>query len=101
MNILLRYACLLGLGLASLFYMISAGAVTGQMVLASANAGAASPRDLSLWVLGMVAFGSVFSVFRFIFARVPLKMRDCYRDHKDKLATLVMAGIVGFVFMVF
>lgn len=100
MNILLRYACLLGIGLAALYYMISAGAVTGQMMLSSSEAGSTNPRELGLWILGMVAFGSTFSVFRAC-AGVPLKIRDCYRDHKDKFTTLVMAGIVGFVFLVF
>lgn len=100
MNILLRYACLLGLGFASLFYMVSAGAVTGQMMLSSADAGAANPRDLGLWVLGIIVLGSVFSVIRAC-AGVPLRIRDCYRDHKDKLTTLAMAGVVCFVFIVF
>lgn len=100
MYIFLRYACLLGIGLAALFYMIRAGAVTGEMMLSSADAGTANPRDLGLWVLGMIAFGSVFSVVRAC-AGVPLRIRDCYRDHKDKFATLVMAGIVCFVFLVF
>jgi len=101
MNILLRYACLLGLGFASLFSMISAGTVTGQVVMARSDAALVHQQDMNIWVLGVVTLVSVFSVVRFVFARMPLAIRDCYRDHKDKLATLLMAGIVCFVFVVF
>ena len=44
MTVLLRYALLLGLGFASLFAFISAGSMTGQMVLASGEE-AAVPRS--------------------------------------------------------
>ena len=99
MAILLRYACLMGLGLASIFVFVSAGAVTGQMVTARAGA-AVNPHDISIWVLGVITFLGLFSVFRFMFARLPFMLRDWYRDHKDKVATLAMAGFVCFVFVV-
>ncbi len=91
MVILLRYALLLGLGLASLFAFISAGSVTGQMVLASGEQAQIHPQDMSVWVLGAIATLGIFSVIRFLFARVPFLLRDWFRDHKEKLATAALA----------
>lgn len=100
MNVVLRYACLLGLGFASIFAFVSAGSVTGQMMVASGDAALIHPRDVSVWVLGLFAMVSLFSVFRFVFSRLPFMIRDFYRDHKEKMATLAMMGIVCFVFVV-
>lgn len=100
MIVMLRYACLLGLGLASLLAFVSAGSVTGQMVMASSETTAMHPQDISTWVLGAIAALGLWSVFRFMFAGLPLLIRDWYRDHKEKMATLAMVGIVCFVFVV-
>lgn len=101
MNIVLRYVCLLGLGVASLSGFISAGAVTGQMAVSGMDQAYVDPRDMAFWVLGIVATISLFSVVRFLFARIPFMIRDWYRGHKDKLATLAMAGVICIVFVVF
>lgn len=100
MNIVFRYACLLGLGLASLLIFINAGSVTGQMMVASGDAALVHPSDVSIWVLGLFAMVSLFSVLRFLFARMPFMLRDWYRDHKEKLATLAMVGIICVVYVV-
>jgi hypothetical protein len=100
MNIVLRYACLLGLGLASLLAFISAGSITGQLVMAGSHSGMVRPQEMSLWVLGVIVVISLWSVFRFMFGRFPLMLRDWYHNHKEKMATLAMAGVVCFVFVV-
>ncbi len=101
MNIVLRYACLLGIGFASLFAFISAGSVTGQMVVANSSEGViVDPQDMAVWVLGAITVLGLWSVFRFMFGSLPLMLRDWYRDHKEKMATLAMAGVVCFVFVV-
>ena len=100
MTVLLRYALLLGLGFASLFAFISAGSMTGQMVLASGEQAVVHPQDVSVWVVGAIAALSMFSVFRFMFARMPIMIRDWFRDHREKLSTLALAGAVCLVFVV-
>jgi len=97
---MLRYACLLGLGFASLFAFISAGSVTGQMVLASGQQGVMNPQDVSIWVLGGIASLGLMSVVRFALGRFPIMVRDWFRDNKEKLATIILACIVGFFFVV-
>ena len=100
MIILMRYACLLGLGLASLAVFLSAGAVTGQLMIANTSQDYVHPHDLSFWVLGLVTLASLFSVFRFMFSRMPVMIRDWFQDRREKLATLVMAGAVCLMFVV-
>lgn len=101
MSLVLRYACLLGLGLASLFAVVNAGSITGQMVIAGGDASPMHAREISIWVLGGLAALGLLSVIRFMFARIPFILRDWYRDHKNKLATWMMAGFVCVVFVVF
>ncbi|GAB4237483.1 MAG: hypothetical protein Kow0032_23340 [Methyloligellaceae bacterium] len=101
MTVLFRYACLLCLGFASLFVFISAGAVTGQLMLAdSQGAAAVNPQDMNVWVLGGIASLGLMSVVRFALGRLPLMIRDWFRDNKDRLATVALACIVGFFFVV-
>lgn len=99
MTIVLRYACLLGIGLASLFVFLGAGSLAGR-VMANGETAAADPSTMNLWVLGAIAAAGLLSVFRFCF-RMPIAVRDWYRGNKDRIATLAMIGLVGLVFVVF
>ena len=97
MNIVLRYACLLGLGLASLAAFITAGAVTGQLVISGGEQASVRPHELGVWVLGLVTALSLLSAFR---VRIPFIIRDWIQDRREKLATLAMAGVICFMFVV-
>jgi hypothetical protein len=99
MAIVLRYACLLGIGLASLFVFLSAGSLAGRM-MAEGGTAAAGPDAMTPWMLGVIAAAGLFSVLRF-FIRMPIALRDWYHANKDRIATLTLVGIVGLVFVVF
>lgn len=100
MTTVLRYACLLGLGLGSLTAFISAGAVTGQMVMVDDGQPAAHSADVGLWVLGLIMVLGFLSLFRFLFAVAPALLRERLSDYLEKFATIVMIGLVCIAFVV-
>lgn len=100
MGILLRYAFLLGLGLASVFTFVSATAVTGQRLAATSGYAIQNPADSSFLVLALIGILGFLSVFNFALRRFPSLMRDWYERRKGQLATLMMFGVVCVVFMV-
>ena len=100
MTTVLRYACLLGLGLASLAAFIGAGALTGQMVMTGDGQPAAQPADLGVWVLGAIMVLGFFSLFRFLFSVAPTLLRERFSDYLEKFATVIVVGLVCAAFVV-
>ncbi len=100
MTTVLRYACLLCLGLASLAAFISAGTVTGQMAMVGDGQPAASSTDMGLWVLGAVLVLGFFSLFRFLFSVAPALVRERFSDYMEKFATVAVVALVCLAFVV-
>lgn len=100
MGILLRYAFLLGLGLASVFTFVSATAVTGQRLAATSGHAIQNPADSSFLVLALIGVLGFLSVINFALRRFPSLVRDWYERRKGQLATMMMAGVVCIVFLV-
>ena len=100
MGILLRYACLLGLGLASIFIFLSASAVTGQRLAATGGYAIQDPADPGFVVLALIGIIGLASVVKFVVSGFPSLMRDWYDRRKGQIATLMIAGVICFVFLV-
>ncbi len=100
MVIVLRYAFLLSLGVASIFAFISATALTGQMLIAGSGHSVQNPEDMGVWVMAGMAVLTALSLFRFVFSGLPAMAKSWYRNNKDKLLTIFVAGIVCAVFLV-
>lgn len=100
MGILLRYACLLGLGLASLFAFVSASAVTGQRLAASGGYPVQDPADSAFMVLAVIGVLGLLSIVKFAVRGLPLLLRNWYEQRKGQIGTLMLAGVVGIVFLV-
>ncbi len=101
MGIILRYAFLLGLGSASLFAFVSATAVTGQRLAASSGYVVQDPSDITFMVLALIGVLGLLSVVKFIISGFPSLMRKGYERLKGQIAALMIAGVVGVVFLVF
>lgn len=100
MLVVLRYAFLLALGAASIFAFVSAMAATGQMLIGNGEYTIQNPREMSAWVLVGMAALSAASLLRFAYSGIPSMIKSWFQGNKDKLATLVVAGIVCVVFLV-
>lgn len=100
MGIILRYACLLGLGLASIFMFVSATAVTGQRLAATGGYAIQNPSDSSFMVLALIGALGILSVVNFVLRKFPSLMRNWYDRNKGSLATMMMVGVLCVVFMV-
>jgi flagellar biogenesis protein FliO len=100
MGILLRYACLLCLGGASLFTFVSAGAVTGQRLAATGGYAVENPADSAFMVLAIIGVLGFLSVVNFVLRKFPSLVRDWYERRRGSIATLMMAGIICMVFLV-
>lgn len=100
MGILFRYACLLGLGLASIFAFVSATAVTGQRLAATSGHAVQDPADSSFLVLALIGILGFLWLMNFVLRRFPSLVRDWYERRKGQLATLMMACVLSIVFLV-
>jgi len=96
----LRYACLLGLGLTSLAAFVGAGAVTGQMVMTGNEQSGGHAGDTGFWVLGAIAALGFLSLFRFLFSVAPMLLRERFTDYLEKFATVVVVGLVCAAFVI-
>jgi hypothetical protein len=100
MGILLRYACLLGLGGASLFTFVSASAVTGQRLAATSGYAVQNPLDSSFMVLAVIGVIGLLSVLNFVLRRFPSLVKNWYERRKGSISTLILAGMICMVFLV-
>ncbi|MEC9367126.1 MAG: hypothetical protein VX871_00345 [Pseudomonadota bacterium] len=99
MVIVVRYACLLAVGIAAIFAFVSAAAVTGQMLLAGAGSSVQNPGEMSLWVMVCMGGLGLLSLARYTFVRLPTMARDWYRENREQLATIVVLGGVFLAFV--
>lgn len=100
MGIVLRYAFLLGLGIASVFMFVSATAVTGQRLAATSGYAIQNPADSSFLVLALIGILGFVSVINFVLRRFPSLIRDWYERRRGQLATMMMVGVICLVFLV-
>jgi hypothetical protein len=100
MGILLRYACLIGVGLASIFAFVSATAVTGQRLAATGGYAVQNPTDSEFMVLALIGALGFLSVANFVLRGFPSLIRNWYERRKGSIAALMMAGVVCIVFLV-
>jgi hypothetical protein len=104
MSILLRYACLLGLGYAAIFTFVSASAVTGQRLASSSGYTIQDPSDSGFIVLAIIGVLGLFSIVSFV-VRGPSRFRDWqdrrrYERRRGHLGSLILACVIGVVFLV-
>ena len=100
MGILLRYACLLCLGGASLFTFVSASAVTGQRLAATGGYAVQNPADSGFLVLAVIGVLGFLSVVNFVLRRFPSLVKDWYERRKGSIATLMMVAVIFMVSLV-
>jgi len=101
MGILFRYACLLGLGAASIFTFVSASAVTGQRLAANSGYVIQNPGDLPFYVLAAVGVLGLASMLRFVVSGFPQIVRDWRdRNRRSNFAMLAMVCLIGAVFVI-
>ena len=104
MSILLRYACLLGLGYAAIYTFVSASAVTGQRLAASGGYVVQDPADSGFMVLAVIGVLGLFSIVNFV-VRGPSRLRDWqerrhYERRRGQLGSLILACVIGVFFLV-
>ena len=104
MYILLRYACLLGLGLASVFAFVNASAITGQRLAASGGFAVQDPADSGIMVLAVIGVLGLFFGVKFV-VRGPSDMRNWferrrYERRRGQIGSLILACVIGMVFLV-
>ncbi|MDA7948627.1 MAG: hypothetical protein MPJ78_14265 [Hyphomicrobiaceae bacterium] len=101
MGILFRYACLLGIGAASIFMFLSASTVTGQMLASTSGYALQNPGDLPYFVLAAVAVFGFASMMRFVFSGFPQLVRE-WRDRRrrNNYTVVAMICLLGAVFII-
>ena len=101
MSILFRYACLLVLGIASIFMFVSASTVTGQMLASTSGYPLQNPGDLPYLVLAAVGVFGFASMMRFVFSGFPQIVRE-WRDRRrrNNYTMLAMVCLIGAVFVI-
>ncbi len=104
MSIVLRYACLLGVGYAAIYTFISASALTGQRLAASGGYAVQDPADGGFIVLAIIGALGFFSIMVFV-VRSPLRYREWqnkrrYERRRNQLGSLLLACLIGVVFLV-
>jgi flagellar biogenesis protein FliO len=100
MGILLRYACLLGLGGASLFTFVSASAVTGQRLAATSGHAMQNPIDSSFMVLAVIGVIGLLSVVNFVLRKFPSLVKNWFERRKGSITTMLLASVIWMVFLV-
>ena len=104
MSILFRYACLLGVGYAAIYTFISASALTGQRLASSGGYVVQDPADSGFIVLAVIGVLGFLSIMSFV-VRGPLRYREWqdrrrYERRRNRLGSLILACVIGVVFLV-
>ena len=98
----MRYAMLAAIGVASIWAVITASANNGQWLLvdvghtAAAPAGASS--DIAFWLLAAVATLIALPLARFVIFDLPSMFGSWYQERKQWIYTLVCGGLLYGVF---
>lgn len=90
----MRYAMLAALAVASLYAVISVGETSGQRILVDAGQGVENPNAIGFWVLGGIAALTGLSLVRFVIFGIPTMLGGWYRSNKEWLYTLVLGGAI-------
>ncbi len=67
----MRYAMLAALAVASLYAALSVGETSGQQLLVDAGHGVENPNEIGFWMLGAIAALTGFSLVRFVIFGIP------------------------------
>lgn len=97
MGVLLRYAFLLALGMVSIFALVSATAVGGQMILAQTGHAVEDPGNLTLWVVAGMAGLSLLSIVKTVFVS-PSRFKLWLHYNQGRFYTLLLGGLLCAVF---
>lgn len=100
MGILFRYACLLALGLVSVFTFVNASAVTGQRLATASGFAVQEPGDSTFIVLAVIGVFGFLWLVHFIFRGLPALVRNWCERRRGQLGTLMIAGALCMIFLI-
>jgi hypothetical protein len=94
----MRYAMLAALAVASLYAALSIGETSGQQILVDAGHGVENPNEIGFWMLGAIAALTGFSLVRFVIFGIPTMLGGWYQSNKEWLYTLILGGVIWGMF---
>jgi hypothetical protein len=98
----MRYAMLAAIGVASIWAVITASANNGQWLLVDAGhtaaAPAGTPNDIAFWLLAAVATLITLSLCRFVIFGLPSMFGSWYQERKQWIYALACGGLLYGVF---
>jgi len=100
MGTVLRYACLLCLGLASIFTYVNVSAITWQRLASTSGYAIQDPADRGFIVLALICVLGLLSIVNSIVRGFPSMIRNWYDRRRGQINTMMMGGLICFVFLV-
>jgi hypothetical protein len=98
----MRYAMLAAIGVASIWAVITASANNGKWLLVdaghTASAPAGAPNDVAFWLLAAVATLITLSLCRFVIFGLPSMFGSWYQERKQWIYMLACGGLLYGVF---
>jgi hypothetical protein len=98
----MRYAMLAAMGVASVWALFDVSARQAPMLLVDAGhtaaAPAGAPSDIAFWVLASIATLTTLSLCRFVFFGLPSMFGGWCQEHKNWVYALVGSGLLYTVF---
>jgi len=98
----MRYAMLAAVGVASVWALFNVSATRAPMLLVDAGHTAAAPAaassDIAFWLLAAIATLITLSLCRFVFFGLPSMVDGWYQEHKNWIYTLIGGGVLYTVF---
>jgi hypothetical protein len=98
----MRYAMLAAIGVASIWAVITASANNGQWLLVDAGhtaaAPAGAPSDIAFWLLAAIATLITLSLCRFVIFGLPSMFGSWYQERKQWIYTLACGALLYGVF---
>ena len=100
MVVLLRYACLLGIGLGAILSFFGAVMATGQLLVEDQAIATSGDRDVGIWIMAALTVLGLMSLAKFTFGGIPGLFRGWYQGHRDRLMSLLLIIVMGTFFLI-
>jgi hypothetical protein len=98
----IRYAMLVALGVASVWALFDVSAAQAPMFLVDAGQTGAgpvgAPSDVAFWLLASIATLITLSLGRFVIFGLPSMVDGWYQEHKQWIYTILGGGLLYAVF---